>query len=63
MHGQTMNYSNYYEYLSKMENPIMPSKLPKGKFDFRAIIEKKKKKGVSVPELSEEEKKQFMHYE
>ena len=34
MNGQTMNFDNYYKYLSTMEAPIMPSALPKRKINF-----------------------------
>lgn len=60
MSGQMLNYRRYQESLSKMSQPIMPSQLPKIKMDLAGMSNYAKKKGVSLHELSAQEKKRFM---
>ncbi len=50
----------YQESLDKMEQPIMPSQLPKVKMDLAGMSHYVKEKGCSVHELSEEERKRFL---
>ena len=63
MYGQTMNFKKYNEYVSKMKQPVLPSNLPKGQFDFKGLCGYAKEKGVAVSELSEIEKKMFIRLE
>ena len=60
MRNQTMNFKAYYESLKNMSEPIMPSQLPKVKFDGRGLIAYAKEKGIPPHELSQEEKKMFI---
>lgn len=60
MSEQMLNYRRYQESLSKMPQPIMPSQLPKIKMDLAGMSNYAKKKGVSLHELSAQEKKRFM---
>lgn len=63
MYGQTMNFKKYNDYVSNMKQPILPSQLPKGKFDFKGLCAYAKEKGVAVSELTEFEKKKFICFE
>ena len=60
MNGQRMNYSKYYKQLKTMDEPVLPSQLPKVKVDLGAISKYAKKKGVHVSELTESEKSSFL---
>lgn len=46
--------------MHKTSVPIMPSKLPKVHIDYPGLLVYAKKKGVSVIELSDEEKNRFV---
>lgn len=55
-----INNKRYRESLSKMPDPIMPSQLPKIKMDLVGMSNYAKEKGVSLHELSNQEKKRFI---
>jgi hypothetical protein len=55
-----MNYSKYYDYLKTMQEPIMPSQLPKIKIDLRAAARVAKKNNVCYAKLSDSEKEDFL---
>ncbi len=55
-----MNYSKYYKSMKTMEDPVMPSQLPKVKMDSNGLVAYARKNGKSVVELSEAEKRQFI---
>lgn len=57
MTGQMKRYNlKNQEYLDLPD----PAPMPNIRMDIRGIIQYAKEKGVSVPELSEEEKKMFI---
>ena len=56
MSGQTMNYKKYYNHLKKMPEPVMPSELPKKKFDLRKAAQYIKEHNLSVTTMTESEK-------
>lgn len=60
MNGLTMNYKKYFDFVSTMEPPVMPSELPKIKIRLRDMAAYARQKGVKVSELSEEEKNNFV---
>ena len=57
MSGQRMNYKNS---LNTSVRPIMPSELPDVIIDYNGLRQYAREKGVSVVELTEEEKKRFI---
>ena len=57
MSGQTMNYIKYYNHLKTMPEPVMPSELPKKKFDLRKAAQYIKEHNLSVTTMTESEKK------
>ena len=59
MSGQMMNFNKYYQYISNMPEPVMPSSLPKIQINFKEMIAYAKSKGKTVSELTDAEKKQF----
>ena len=63
MNGQTMNYKKYFEYLSTMPEPIMPSKLPKERLNLREIAKYAKEHKVCFAGMSEEEKQKILKTE
>lgn len=66
MNGQTQNYNfDYKKYLKSLEEtgePILFEDMPPIRCDMRGISDYAKNKGVTVPELSEEEKEKFKIY-
>ncbi len=66
MNGQTLDYNfDYEKYLKSLEDtgePIQLEDIPPVRCDMRGISNYAKKKGVAVPELSEEEKEMFKIY-
>lgn len=60
MSGQMMSYNRYNEYLETMPSPIMPSELPKRKINFSAMVQYAKEHGISIGELSPEEKEKII---
>ena len=60
MNGQTMNFDNYYKYLSTMEAPIMPSTLPKRKINFSNLVKYAKEQNIDLGSLSLEEKEELI---
>ncbi len=60
MSGLTMNYKKYYDYVEKMDPPVMPSELPSVKIRLRDMAAYAREKGVKVSELSEEERNTFI---
>ena len=54
MNGQMMNYSKYAE--SVKNTPYYTGNIPSVKIDYRGLIAYARKKGVSVHDLSDEEK-------
>ena len=60
MNGQMPSFKRYEKSLEKMMQPIMPSQLPKVKMDLAGLSRYAKKKGVSLFELSEDERKRFL---
>lgn len=60
MSGLRMNYKKYHKYLENMSEPIMPSKLPHVKINFRAIAQYAKDNGICVADLEEIEKKKIV---
>lgn len=60
MNGLRMNYKKYFEYLSTMPEPIMPSQLPKRKLNLRLIAQYAKEHNICFADLPEEEKEQIL---
>ena len=56
MNGQTINYKKYKNHLKTMPEPVMPSKLPKKKFDLRKTAQYIKEYNLSVTRMTEREK-------
>ena len=63
MNGQTMNYKKYFEYLTTMSEPIMPSGLPKVKLDMKAIAKYAKEHKICFADMTEEEKNDILKNE
>jgi hypothetical protein len=61
MSGQTMNYKKYYEYLKTMQEPIMPSQLPKIKINLSTVSKLAKERNICFAKLSETEKNDFLN--
>ena len=60
MSGQTMNYKKYYNHLKTMPEPVMPSELPKKKFDLRKTAQYIKEHNLSVATMTEGEKEELL---
>lgn len=60
MNGQMQNFRRYEISLKRMEQPVLPSQLPKVKMDLAGLSRYAKEKGVTLYELSEEEKRRFI---
>lgn len=60
MNGQMLNSKRYAESLARMSQPIMPSQLPKIKMDLAGLSRYAREKGVSLCELTEQEKSMFV---
>ena len=63
IHGQTISYDKYRESLTHTPAPVLASQLPAVKIDFVGLATYAKTKGVSVSELTEEEKNRFIEGE
>jgi hypothetical protein len=61
MSGQTMNYKKYYDYLKTMQEPIMPSQMPKIKINLSAVSKLAKERNICFADLSETEKTDFLN--
>ena len=63
MNGQMLNSNKRYEEsLNRMSTPIFASQLPKVKMNLAGLSRYAKDKGISVRDLTEEEKNQFGVY-
>lgn len=60
MIGQMPNCNLYVESLKRTAPPILPSQLPKIKMDLAGLSRYAKEKGVSLYDLTEQEKQQFI---
>ncbi|MDO4555951.1 MAG: hypothetical protein Q4B70_12500 [Lachnospiraceae bacterium] len=60
MNGQMLNSKRYEMSLKRITSPVMPSKLPKVKMDLAGLSRYAKQKGVSLYELTEEERSRFI---
>lgn len=62
MNGQMRKYdfAAYREQLKKMSGPVKGSELPQVKLDLKGIRKYAEKKGVSVSDLSDTEKRLFL---
>ena len=58
MNGQTTKYENYLKNLSKMEEPIVPKAI----LDMRGALQLARSKGVTIGNLSKEERDRFIRY-
>ena len=61
--GQTISYEKYRESLTHTPAPVLASQLPAVKIDFVGLAAYAKSRGVSVSDLTEEEKNQFIEGE
>ena len=60
MNGQMLNSNKRYEEsLNRMSAPVYASQLPKVKMNLAGLSRYARDKGVSVCDLTEEEKNQF----
>lgn len=55
-----LNSNRYENSLKRMQNPIMPSQLPKIKMDLAGLSRYAKEKGVSLYQLTEDEKNKYI---
>ena len=63
MNGQMLSSNKRYEEsLNRMSAPIFASQLPKVKMNLAGLSRYAKDKGISVRDLTEEEKNQFGVY-
>ena len=63
MNGQMLSSNKRYEEsLNRMSTPIFASQLPKVKMNLAGLSRYAKDKGISVRDLTEEEKNQFGVY-
>lgn len=60
MNGQMLNSERYAESLAHMPLPVMPSQLPEIKMSLSGLSRYAKEKGVSLYELTEQEKEMFI---
>lgn len=60
MIGQMPSYNLYLESLKRTPPPILPSQLPKVKMDLAGLSRYAKEKGVSLYELTEQERNKFL---
>lgn len=60
MNGQMLNSKRYLESLARMQQPIMPSQLPKVKMNLAGLSKYAKEKGVSLYDLTDQEKAMFV---
>lgn len=55
-----LNSNRYENSLKRMQKPIMPSQLPKIKIDLAGLSRYAKEKGVSLYQLTEDEKNKYI---
>lgn len=60
MNGQMLSSKKYEMSLERMMEPILPSQLPKIKMDLAGLSRYAKEKGISLSELTDEEKGRFL---
>lgn len=60
MNGQMLNYRRYKESLSHTPQPVLPGQLPDVKMDLAGLSRYAKQKGVSLYDLTEQEKRNFI---
>lgn len=60
MNGRMLNSKKYEKSLRRMSQPVLPSQLPNVKMDLAELSRYAKEKGVSLYELTEEEKNKFI---
>ena len=60
MNGQMLNSKRYAESLKHMSSPVLPSQLPKVKMNLAGLSRYAKEKGVTLYELTEQEKRRFI---
>lgn len=60
MNGRMLNSKKYEKSLRRMSQPVLPSQLPNVKMDLAGLSRYAKEKGVSLYELTEEEKNKFI---
>lgn len=60
MNGQMQNSKRYEESLKRMQQPVLPSQLPRVKMDLAGLSRYAKAKGVSLSELTDQEKSKFI---
>lgn len=60
MNGRMQNSKRYETSLKNMPKPVQPSQLPKVKMDLAGLSRYAKKKGVSLSQLTEEEKRRYL---
>ena len=61
MSGQTLNFEGYYKALKSMPEPIPVTRLPRIKLDMNGARQYASNKGVTVNDLTTDEKKMFMN--
>ena len=60
MNGWMQNSKRYETFLKNMPKPVQPSQLSKVKMDLAGLSRYAKKKGVSLSQLTEEEKRRYL---
>ena len=60
MNGQMQNAKRYEESLRHMQQPVLSSQLPRVKMDLAGLSRYAKAKGVSLSELTDQEKSKFI---
>lgn len=60
MNGQMLSSKKYEMSLKRMMEPVLPSQLPKIKMDLAGLSRYAKEKGISLSELTDEEKRRFI---
>lgn len=60
MSGQMLSSKKYEMSLKRMMEPVLPSQLPKIKMDLAGLSRYAKEKGISLSELTDEEKRRFV---
>lgn len=60
MNGQMLSSKRYEMSLKHMAEPILPSQLPKIKMNLAGLSRYAKEKGISLYDLTEDEKEKFI---
>ena len=58
--GQMINYEKYAKILKNTPEPILEDQIPKIKIDYKGLISYAHSRGVSVHDLSDDEKNKFI---